>query len=53
MERAKTKASAFEALQAAILRAGLTCHALPDGMSVRAAVGLAALNPIYMYSAAA
>jgi Uma2 family endonuclease len=35
VEHAKTKASAFQALQAAILRAGLACHALPDGMSVR------------------
>jgi Uma2 family endonuclease len=35
VEHAKTKASAFQALQAAILRADLACHALPDGMSVR------------------
>jgi Uma2 family endonuclease len=34
-EHARTKASAYMALRAGILRAGLSCHAMPDGMSVR------------------
>jgi hypothetical protein len=34
VEHSKAKASAYQALQAAIMRAGLLCHALPDGMSV-------------------
>jgi Uma2 family endonuclease len=32
---AKTKALAFLGLRTAILRAGLPCHAVPDGLSVR------------------
>jgi Uma2 family endonuclease len=35
IEHARTKASAFIALRAAIQRAGLPCHAVPDGLSVR------------------
>jgi Uma2 family endonuclease len=35
-EHAETKALAFLALRAAILRARVACHAMPDGMSVRA-----------------
>jgi Uma2 family endonuclease len=35
IEHAETKVSALLALRAAILRAGLPCHAVPDGLSVR------------------
>jgi Uma2 family endonuclease len=35
IEHAETKVSALLALRAAILRAGLPCHGVPDGLSVR------------------
>lgn len=37
VRHAETKAECFIALRAAIRRAGVACHALPDGMTVRIA----------------